>query len=187
MQVYITHGYDAYPQKHWFMWLQDELAKQNIETFIPAMPNASNPNVQDWLATMQKEVKNIDTNTYFIGHSLGCITTLRFLYSLPKETKIGGMILISGFDKGLEILPQLNDFTNTKLDYAKLISLTPNRLVISARDDAIVPTNLSEILATNLKATFIQTDTGNHFMQDDGFKTFPLLKNQLEFFFAQML
>ncbi|RDU71267.1 serine hydrolase family protein [Helicobacter aurati] len=184
MQVYIVHGFEAYPQKHWFMWLRDELSKQHVSTYIPAMPNAANPIPEEWDSTLQSEVKNIDKNTYFIGHSLGCIATLRFLSILQERTQIGGIILVSGFDKSLDSLPQLNHFMNINLEYNKLCSLTAQRLVISARNDNIVPTQLSQILAQNLRATFIQTDTGGHFMQDDNFTSFPLLFHQLTFFFA---
>ncbi|WP_295697816.1 alpha/beta hydrolase [uncultured Helicobacter sp.] len=182
MQVYITHGFEAYPQKHWFMWLKNELAKKGISTTIPAMPNADNPAPNEWLATLQQEAQNINTHSYFIGHSLGCIATLNFLNTLPDSTRIGGTILISGFDTPLSIYPQLNAFIDGKLNYDKLCALTTNRLVISARNDTIVPSHLSHTLAQNLKATFVQTHTGGHFMQDDGFTSFPLLLHYLNYF-----
>lgn len=183
MHIYITHGFEAYPQKHWFMWLKDTLAKKGIHTTIPAMPNAANPTPSEWIRTLQNEVTHIDTQSYFIGHSLGCIATLRFLQTLDREQKIGGIVLVSGFDSPLQIYPNLNEFTKEPLEYDKLISLSHNRLVISARDDCIVPTKLSANLAQNLQATFIQTHKGGHFMQDDGFQTFPLLAHLLEFYF----
>lgn len=47
-----------------------------------------------------------------------------------------------------------------------------NCVVISAKDDAIVPTNLSYKLAKSLDADFIQTQKGGHFMESEGYTDF---------------
>ncbi|STQ86048.1 serine hydrolase family protein [Helicobacter muridarum] len=182
MQVYITHGFRAYPQKHWFMWLKEQLSKNGITTFIPAMPNADAPNSEEWLSTMQNIVKKIDESTIFIGHSLGCAAVLNFLSKQPNNIRINAIVLVSGFYELLPIYPQLNSFIQSNFDFGKVCNICSNRLVISARDDSIVPTSLSQTLAKNLQANFIQTQVGGHFMQDDGFREFPLLLHNLKFF-----
>ena len=173
-KVYIIHGYDAHPQKHWFVWLKNELEKdKNVSVEILILPNPSNPTLESWLEILNKEIGKANGDTFIIGHSLGCITTLRYLEGLDSK-KVGGVMLVSGFDKPLSILPDLNPFVAKPLDYKKLTKMLEKKVVISAKDDEIVPTELSKELAKNLGAEFVQTDTGGHFMESDGFTTFPL-------------
>ena len=52
--------------------------------------------------------------------------------------------------------------------------------LISAKDDKVVPTWMSENLAKKLNAKFIQTPNGGHFMESEGFKDLPLVIEELE-------
>jgi len=169
-QVYIVHGFAAHPKKHWFSWLQSELEKDGASVKVLEMPNSSNPNLNEWFKTLRTQVKS-GANTYFVGHSLGCISILRYLES--ENEQIGGVVLVSGFYESLKILPQLDSFTKNVLNFEKLIQKVPKRVVITARNDEIVPTSLSVNLAAKLKATLIQTELGGHFMQEEGIKTMP--------------
>lgn len=177
-QVYIVHGFAANANKHWFNWLKTELEKdKNISVKVLNMPNSEAPNLQEWLNTLKKEAGKVDENTYFVGHSLGCITILRYLSSLDSKNalKIGGVVLVSGFYEKLKILPQLDSFVSVPLDFERLSKVINERFVISARDDEIVPTTLSNNLADKLQATFIQTPKGKHFMDREGVTTMPLV------------
>lgn len=186
-QVYIVHGFGASADKHWFNWLKNALQKdKNVSVKILNMPNSENPSLEQWLETLRNEANVVGENTYFVGHSLGCISILRYLASLDsKNAKVGGVILVSGFYESLRILPQLDSFTKPKLDMKKLTHIVQNRLVISARDDEIVPTNLSENLAKILNATFIQTPNGKHFMDKDGVTQMPLVLFILQHLFTK--
>lgn len=179
-KVYIIHGYDAHPQKHWFVWLKNELEKDNnVSVDILNLPNANNPTLESWINALNEQINKIDENTFFIGHSLGCITTLRYLEGLDSK-KVGGVLLVSGFDKPLSILPSLDPFVKEPLDYKKLQKNIKQKIVLSAKDDEIVPTELSKDLAKNLGAEFIQAKQGGHFMETDGFKTFPLALENMQ-------
>ncbi|TQR33166.1 serine hydrolase family protein [Campylobacter sp. MIT 99-7217] len=182
-EVYIVHGFDANPSKHWFSWLKDELEKEGAKVNVLTMPNPTDPKLSEWVKTLQKQIK-VGENTYIVGHSLGCITILRYLDKLKKNQKIGGVVLVSGFYEKLSILPQLDSFVNPTLDFEKVSKIAQERVVISSRDDMIVPTNLSSNLALKFKATFIQTELGKHFMQDDGFTSFPLVLSVLNAMFV---
>lgn len=171
-QVYIVHGFDAHPNKHWFSWLKSELEKEGAAVKVLELPSAQNPNLSEWLETLRAEVKP-GANTYLVGHSLGCITILRYLESLKTGEKVGGVVLVSGFYEKLSILPQLDGFVRDGVEFEKVVQKAGGRVVISARDDQIVPTSLSENLAKRLKATFVQTETGGHFMESEGVKTMP--------------
>lgn len=179
-QVCIIHGYDAHPKKHWFVDLSLWLKSLGHSTLIPAMPNPSNPDPTQWVQTITTNIPNPNKQTYIIGHSLGCIASLRYIESLVDSITLGGIILVSGFYKPLPHLSELDNFTNTPLDMQKIIRTSPKRIVIAASDDEIVPIDLSKDLANALQAEFIEVDKGGHFMESDGFSTFPLMKHTLQ-------
>lgn len=172
VRIYIIHGYDATPKRHWYSWLKSELSSaggvikaQNI--FIPELPDAKHTNLESWTAALKQAVGSVDSNTYFITHSLGGVALLNYIND--NGFKVGGVVLVSAFDKALPNLPQLDSFMDKKLDYNKLISLIKHRVVISARDDKIVPYKLSEDLSDKLDAKFILERTGEHFLDTEGY------------------
>jgi predicted alpha/beta hydrolase family esterase len=124
-----------------------------------------------------------DHDTYFVAHSLGGITVLRYLESLKPDVRIGGFVLVAGFNDRLAVHPQLDAFHRPALDCAKLERMAAHRLVIAARDDPAVPHAVSERLAAALKAGCISLDKGGHFLDSDGFVEFPLLLGQLRGWF----
>ena len=55
------------------------------------MPDTANPKIKEWVSELEKQVSELDENTYFVGHSIGCQTIMRYLEN--KETrKIGGIL-----------------------------------------------------------------------------------------------
>lgn len=178
--IYIVHGFDSAANKNWFEWLEKKLVADGNEVKIFTMPNPQNPTLQEWTKAIKEQAVKLDENTYFVGHSLGCISILRYIEGLDLKTKIGGIVLVSGFDKPLSILPVLDPFVAKPLDSNKIVSIVKKRIVISAKDDQIVPTEFSKALATKLKAKFIQTPKGNHFMDSDGFKELPIAYEALK-------
>lgn len=185
IKVYVTHGYDSNPSKNWFMWLRDELEKIGVKTHLLQMPNPSAPNPSEWLDSMRKQVNNVDCNTYFVGHSLGTLTTMHFLQNLDID-RIGGFILVSGFYKPVKGLENLNSFVEIKINFKKLQNITHKRLVICARNDNIVPASFSYDLAQELDSDVFQTSSGGHFMETEGYTKFPLILEQLNRFFKNL-
>jgi predicted alpha/beta hydrolase family esterase len=127
------------------------------------------------LKTLVNKIKNLDDNTYFVAHSLGSITLLNYLEQLDPLPDLGGFILVSGFSERLSSLPTLDPFTVKKVDYQKIISAANSRAVIAAKDDYIVPFQLSENLSKQLDTSFYPVKKGGHFLEDDGFITFKLV------------
>lgn len=176
-QVYIVHGYMASTTDHWFEWIQAALEKEGIAVHILAMPDSSKPNPQAWVNYLKENVTFSD-QTYFIGHSLGCISVL--LYLNRYQLKPAGMILIAGFLEKLMDIPDLDGFMEEQLSIPMLIQNVPKRLVIGAEDDYIVPFELTQKLAEALEAPIITIADGGHFLGKDDFKTFPVLLEKLK-------
>lgn len=178
MKVYIVHGYAASPADHWFRWLERELEHRGAEVSIVDLPDAQAPDPVAWQQALAVQLGALDEDTYFVAHSLGGITLLRYLESLPGQARIGGYVLVSGFNQALPSLPQLERFLKPDIDYARLTAMAGQRVVIAARDDDIVPFASSRALATALDARFVPVARGGHFLARDGFDEFPLLLEQ---------
>ncbi|KRD81494.1 hypothetical protein ASE51_25155 [Bacillus sp. Root147] len=100
---------------------------------------------------------------------------LRKTGTIRSIPDFGGFILVSGFSEQLSSLPSLDPFTVKKVDNQKIISATNSRAVIAAKDDYIVPFQLSQNLSKQLDASFYPVEKGGHFLEDDGFITFQLV------------
>ncbi|MDY3200892.1 MAG: RBBP9/YdeN family alpha/beta hydrolase [Arcobacter sp.] len=179
MHIYIIHGYSASVESHWFSWLKEKLEEENEVTIID-LPTPQNPNPKEWNDALKEQIKFIDKNSFFIAHSLGCISLLKFLSESKIEEKIAGYMLVSGFNESLPSLKQLDHFLEKRLDYKKLEKITDNKIVIGSNDDYIVPVVLTQRLAFLLSANFICLEKGGHFLDRDGYTNFPLLLSEFK-------
>ena len=95
-RVFIVHGWQGTPSVNWFPWLKFKLEGRGIRVMVPQLPDTGRPRMTPWVNELAKTVVVPDKDCYFIGHSLGCITILRYLESLKDQT-IGGVVLVAGF------------------------------------------------------------------------------------------
>ena len=91
----IVHGWGGYPEEGWFPWLKQELEKQGFTVTVPQMPDTETPRIEAWVSHLAEVVGEPDEHTYFVGHSIGCQTILRYLETI--DVKVGGVILVAGF------------------------------------------------------------------------------------------
>ena len=94
-RVFIIHGWIGYPEEAWFPWLKNRLQEQGVEVHVPQMPKADEPNIDTWVPFLSEQVGVPDKDTYFVGHSIGVQTILRYLETI--NTKVGGVIAVAGF------------------------------------------------------------------------------------------
>ncbi|QIW16796.1 esterase [Pasteurellaceae bacterium RH1A] len=174
-QVYIIHGYTASPDKHWFPWLEAELAKGQIACTRLAMPDASNPTPQAWQAYLQAHIR-LDSQTILVGHSLGCIAALNFLATQTQQPL--GCVFVSGFHQALDTLPELNPFADFYQNQPAC--LPPKAFAVAALDDEIVPHHYTDALAQHLGADYIRLNTGGHFLDRQGVTELPIVLELIE-------
>ena len=178
--VYIVHGYRATPDDHWFAWLKQRLEETGTRVSIVELSPAVNPQPQQWQQALQAQIPHPDEHSWFVTHSLGSIALLQYLATRKDLSTVGGYVLVSGFNDRLSNIPQIDGFIRPDLDYRKLIQLTHNRVVIAARNDAVVPHAVSAALAKRLEARFVSLPEGGHFLEAEGFKTFPRVLEELK-------
>lgn len=178
--VYIVHGFTASSRSNWFPWLKEHLEKEGVRAVIPDMPDTMDPHLEPWLSTLRSCATQMDAATVFVGHSLGCVTALRFI--LERGVKIRGAVLVSGFIGKNPMKEQregLLEFVEPKLDIPQLKELIPARVVITARDDDIVPAESTRDLARKLDASLIWLGKGGHFIDRDGYTQHPVVLEEI--------
>lgn len=171
--VVIVHGYTASPAANWFPWLADTLAAAGARVDVPAMPDPMTPEPIAWAAALHAVAPSVDNNTFLVGHSLGCIAVLRHLLALPADSCAGGIVLVSGFDRTLETLPELSAFTAGEIDHTEVRRRTLGRASIFSDNDFIVSPAASRDLAASLDTTVEVVQDGGHFLDREGFTRLP--------------
>src|SRR5580765_3812024 len=97
VHIYIVHGYGASSTDHWFPWLKQEMEARGASVSIIDLPTPTDPKLDEWEQALRTQVHSIDKNAYFVAHSLGSVTLLRFLEQ-ENPNGLGGYILVSGFN-----------------------------------------------------------------------------------------
>lgn len=175
-RIYIVHGYTASPRSHWFPWLKEQFDSADVEVHILDMPDSADPKLDKWMDHLRNSATEINENTIFIGHSLGCVTSLKFI--VENNQKIKGIVLVSGFIDSSP-LPELQEFVDEKLDCEAVKRLVSHRVAIAAKDDDIVPYNYTKEMASKLDTDFYLLDEGKHFLDRDGYLDLPIVKVEL--------
>lgn len=174
----MVHGWQSTPERGWKAWLRQELEKRKIEVIAPQFPGGEHPKLEEWLATLRNTVGIPDKRTFFIGHSLGCITICHYLAQLPLHVRIGGCVFVAG-GVGPSMHPELAEFYVPGPDFTKVQQRAAVWKVIASRDDAAF--SFKRALETQhlLQAALIIDDGKGHFSQDDSVTELPFALNAL--------
>lgn len=178
-RVFIIHGYTGNPRKNWFPWLRSELENLGIAVTVPAMPNTLFPRLDRWLPHLQKVVGAVDEDTYFVGHSLGCPTILRFLEALPDGQQAGGAVLVAGFAEPIHFT-ELDSFTAGAWDDAKIKQSVSELVVINSDNDEHVPLTHGEHMRDRFGAKLVVLHDARHVNAKAGYVTAPFVMDELK-------
>ncbi|TKI06340.1 RBBP9/YdeN family alpha/beta hydrolase [Martelella alba] len=179
-QIVIIHGFLSTPRHHWFRWLQAQFERQGARVVLPRMPSPRAPLPEQWLAQLRQCVPAPSRRTWFVAHSLGCATLLRYLSALKQGEAVGGAVLVAGFAEPLPALPELNAFTRDRFNFDRLKQIIGRRVIVRSLNDDVVPPELTATLGRALAAEMYSFPEAGHFRRQDGFMTFPALLELLK-------
>ncbi len=175
----IVHGFKGKPQTNWKPWLKNELESRDFVVDIPEMPNTDHPNVADWVGMLKNTVEPLGRNEIFlIGHSLGCLTILRYLETLGDDEKVKVCIFVAGFTRPFKgYLGGHDSFFEQTIDWDKIRERSELFVAIHSEDDPLV--NIEELheFETKLHAKTIPLRGMGHFGSADGVFEAPFIRN----------
>lgn len=182
-RVFIIHGWGGHPEEAWFLWLKKELESKEFEVHIPKMPNTNYPTIKEWVSYLRNSVGKVNRKTYFVGHSVGCQTILRYLETLSENLEIGGAVFIApwltlaNIEKDEEKIAK--PWLEIKINFDKIKKHTNNIIAIFSDDDDVVPLENKKFFEKKLNAkTFVEHNKG-HFSGSDNITKIPIILNEL--------
>lgn len=180
----IVHRWSGGPQDDWRPWLSSELLKQGCEVILPSMPDTDVPVIEKWVNHLKEIVETPDKDTYFIGHSIGCQTILRYLGTI--NTEVGGAYFVAPWFKMVNLEDQevesiAKPWMETLINFEYIKKVCPNiQALISSNDPYNCLEENKTILETKLDAQVTILENRGHFTEDDGCTKVPELLNILK-------
>jgi len=172
-RVIIIHGFQGDPNHGWKPWLKKELEKRGFLVKNLQMPNPNHPKVKSWVNYLANQVGEVDSNCYLVGHSLGCITILRYLETLKNKEKIGGAVLVAGPIKAVK--KEIKSFFDRPIRWAEIKKHCKRFVAINSDNDPYIPLEHGRILKEKLGAKLIIKKNHKHFSSSDGFVELPIV------------
>jgi predicted alpha/beta hydrolase family esterase len=159
----IVHCWEGYPEYCWYPWAKDKLVQDGFDVSIPALPETEAPRQDKWVPYLADQVGIPDEELFLIGHSVGCITILRYLETLPSQQFVGGVVFVAGFTDDLGF-KELANFFESPIDFDGIKGRSKNGFVdICSDNDPYVALKYSDILKEKLGAEVILKHAMGHF------------------------
>lgn len=182
----ILHGTAGSPNSNWFRWLESELNRFRVDTWVPELPNADQPSLQEWLDFVHKECPfEIDAQTLIVGHSSGAILALMLAQENSKP--IGAVACVSVFSNETGRSNATSFEANRRLfdvsfDWSKFPACVSERIIcIHSDNDPYIPVQQARYVASRINAGFLLWRGQGHFNLEysDKYKEFPQLLEEL--------
>lgn len=182
-RVFVVHGWGASSNSEWHPWIKKKLEEKGFEVHAPDMPNTEEPEISAWVGKLNEVVGNASEKDYFIGHSIGCQTILRYLESLG-EVRVGGCVLVAPWmhldeqtikEEGEETREIARPWMETPINFEKVKEIGKEFTVIFSDNDNYVPLSDKEIFKAKLDAKIVVEHGKGHFSEDDGVSELPVL------------
>jgi len=169
------YGLASQNERHWFLWLKNELEKRGIECINPLMPENWNPKYPDWKEEFEK-IK-IDEDSILVGYSLGATFLVKWLGNTKKEIK--KLILVAPAKvshEGSDYIKEFYDFEINENIKNNIREIT----IIQSNDDHDYILKSSRIYKKALGGKIIELPGRGHFTETSmGTKEFPELMDEI--------
>jgi predicted alpha/beta hydrolase family esterase len=128
--------------------------------------------MKKWVTHLSEAVGIPTKNTFFIGHSAGVITILRYLEQLPRNAKVGGCVFVAGWidDLGYK---ELRNFFVKPINWAKIRQRCNKFVAIHSDNDPYVKLYHGEAFKKYLGAKLIIERSKGHMTDEEGIRKLP--------------
>lgn len=163
-----------------------ELEKKGIQVYVPQMPKPEEPRINNWVPYLKEIISNSDSNTYFIGHSIGCQAVVRYLESLGETQKIGGAVFVAGFFKRLTNIEKddisssvVSEWLGTPINFDNVKKCINKSIAIFSDDDPYVPIDNQDEFRSMLNSEIIIEHNKGHFSGTTGTVELPIVLDSI--------
>lgn len=184
-KIYMVHCWDGTKDDGWYSWLDKMVSNKDNKVIRFNMPDTENPKIESWVSELDKQVNELDENTYFVGHSIGCQTIMRYLEHKGAK-KIGGILFVAPW---LDLLKEAvsdeqsyntaQPWLNTAIDFEKIKSMTNKITCIFSDNDYFVSLEQEKRFKDLLNAKTIIVKEKGHISADDCVHELDEIYNEL--------
>lgn len=173
----LIHGIDGNPDECFYPWLRQQLEKDSHKVYAWQLPLPPKASLNNWLKALKPRLKLVNSETVFVGRSIGPAFILRLLEI--TKVKVKAAFLVAGFcsDIGLpDFTPLIKPFIDKPFDWQKIRNNCGRFFVYSSDNDPFVPLQKGEELARNLDTKLTLVKGAEHFW----FEEFPQLLQDIK-------
>lgn len=180
-RVIIVHGFKGRPDTNWKPWLKTELEDRGFVVDIPEMPNTEHPKVNEWVEKLASTIGSFESDDIFlIGHSLGCISIIKYLETLKEGQKVKATLFVAGFTQPFKEYANGHDsFFDDPIDWNKVKQHSGVFIAIHSEDDPNVGFEELSQFEDKLNAQLIVVNGMGHFGSADGVFEVPQIRDAL--------
>jgi len=184
-KVVLVHEWGGNANTGWKPWLKSELEKAGHEVIVPDMPDTEAPAIEKWVGHLAKMVNKPDKDTFFVGHSIGCQTILRYLNDyLEPSAMVGGAVFVAGWfdlenlEQGEE--PIAKPWIEQPINSRKIKAILPKSTLIISDNDPYGAFEYNKKKFSELGSKIVIVKGAGHITGDEGFKEFPPILSELK-------
>lgn len=184
-KIYVVHCWEGTKDDGWYPWLDKKISDNENKVFRFNMPDTANPKIDSWVSELDKQVNQLDEHTFFVGHSIGCQTIMRYL-EMKDTKKIGGILFVAPW---LDLLPEaVSDeesyntaipWLSTPINFKKIKSIAPKITCIFSDDDYFVSLAQEKKFKELLGAKTLIVKEKGHISAEDGIEELEDIYNAL--------
>ena len=174
--IYIFPRYSGNENADWYQKAKAEIMIKNSQTLVTplSLPNWDKPEIAEFLSFIEYLIPlgDIDADTYFVGHSVGCRAALLYLNELQQRKpglKIGGLMCVAGWWSVDNPWPQLEQWINISFDCKKMADICNHNIIalISDNDPYTTDTQTNKnIWEEQIDAKVVIVPEAKHFNYD---------------------
>jgi len=157
--VLVLPGFGGSGPDHWqSIWEKQDPDYRRVE-----QRDWDNPDLVEWLDTLERYIAECDAAPLLVAHSLACSLVAHF--SAKRDARIGGALLVSPAD-----VDEISTF------YTELESFAPMPLdplpfpttVVASDDDLYVLPKRAELFAASWRSELVMLEGAGHINADSG-------------------
>lgn len=182
-RVFVIHGWGGSSQKDWIPWVREQLQQKGYTAIAPDMPDTDVPVIRVWVDELARLVGTPDKDTYFIGHSIGCQTILRYLETI--NTPVGGAVFVAGWFnlenlENEEVEQIAAPWITTPIDLKKVAVVLPQSTLLISDNDCYGAFEYNKEKFTELGSKIQVLHDAGHITGEEGFTSFENAVTELE-------
>ena len=176
----LIHGMSCHLDKCFGEKVKARLKARGYEIVEPFFPLGKDISLDGWNEVIDKVVQNVDEDTCFLCHSLGCLYVIKYLFR--KHANCNAVIVVAGgiLNRPIEEFAFLSDFMPTEEELEHFKTHTQKVYDITSNNDHIFTQEELDLYVTKTNAQKIFIPNCGHFGRSSGVKDIPQIETILD-------